>query len=72
VPASDPKDLFMECGTCNHINCAKHRVDMGRLSYVACGFPVSWMFEVEGVIPSLGDGWSNSSLGTRGGFCRMV
>jgi hypothetical protein len=33
------------------------------------------LFEVEekdGVIPTLGDGWSNPSLGTRGGFCRMV
>jgi hypothetical protein len=33
------------------------------------------MFEVEGkdgVILTLGDGWSNSSLGTRGGFCRIV
>jgi hypothetical protein len=33
------------------------------------------MFEVEGkdgVIPTLGDGWSNPSVGIRGGFCRMV
>jgi hypothetical protein len=33
------------------------------------------MFEVEGndgVISTLGDGWSNPSLGTRVGFCRMV
>jgi hypothetical protein len=29
VPASDPKDLFVEC---NHANHAKHRADMGRLS----------------------------------------
>jgi hypothetical protein len=60
---------------CNHVNRAKHKVDMGRLSYVACCFPVSRMFEVEGrdgVISTLGDGWSNLSLGTRGGFCRMV
>jgi hypothetical protein len=31
------------------------------------------MFEVEGkdgVIPTLGDGWSNPGHGTRGGFCR--
>jgi hypothetical protein len=33
------------------------------------------MFEVEGkdgVIPTLGDGWCNPNLGTRGGFGRMV
>jgi hypothetical protein len=38
-------------------------------------FPVSRMFEVEGkhgVILTLGDGWSNPSLGRRGGFCRKV
>jgi hypothetical protein len=23
------------------------------------------------VIPTLGDGWRNPNLGTRGGFCRM-
>jgi hypothetical protein len=60
---------------CNHVNRAKNRADMGRLSYVACCFPVSWMFEVEGkdgVIPNLGDGWNNPSLGTRGGLCRIV
>jgi hypothetical protein len=26
----------------------------------------------DGVILTLGDGWGNPSLGTRGGFCRMV
>jgi hypothetical protein len=60
---------------CNHVNHAKHMADMGRLSYVACCFPVSWMFEVEekdGVISTLGDGWSNSNLGTRGCFYRML
>jgi hypothetical protein len=57
------------------VNRAKHMADMARLSYVACCFPVLRMFEVEGkdgVISTLGDGWSNPSLGTRGGFCRMV
>jgi hypothetical protein len=57
------------------VNHAKHMADMGRLSYVACCFPVSWMFEVEekdGVISTLGDGWSNSNLGTRGCFYRML
>jgi hypothetical protein len=41
------------------VNRAKHKADMGRLSYVACCFPVSRMFEVEGrdgVISTLGDG----------------
>jgi hypothetical protein len=49
------------------VNSAKHRADMGRLSYVACCFLVSWMFEVkgkDGVIPTLGDGWCNPNLGT--------
>jgi hypothetical protein len=57
------------------VNSAKHRADMGRLSCVACCFLVLRMFEVEGkdsVIPTLGDGWSNTSYGTRGGFYRMV
>jgi hypothetical protein len=57
------------------VNNAKNMADMGRLSLVACGFPVLRMFEVEGkdgVIPTLADGWSNPSLGTRGGFCRMA
>jgi hypothetical protein len=57
------------------VNSGKHVADMGRLSYVACGFPVSWMFEVEGkggVVSTFGDGWCNPNLGTRGGFCRMV
>jgi hypothetical protein len=38
------------------------------------GFPVLRMFGVEGkdgVILTLGDGWCNPNLGTRGGFCRM-
>jgi hypothetical protein len=39
VHPSDPKDLFMERGTCNHVNRAKHRADMGRISQVACYFP---------------------------------
>jgi hypothetical protein len=57
------------------VNSAKHMADMSRLSLVACGFPVSRLFEVEGkdgVFPTLGDGWCNPNLGTRGGFCRMV
>jgi hypothetical protein len=56
------------------VNYAKHRADMGRLSQVACYFPSFAMFEVEGkdgVIPTLGDGWCNPNLGTKGGFCRM-
>jgi hypothetical protein len=57
------------------VNHAKHMADMGRLSYVAYCVLVSWMFEVEGkdgVILTLGDGWCNPNLGTRGDFCRMV
>jgi hypothetical protein len=57
------------------VNSAKHMAGMGMLSQVAYCFPVSRMFEVEGkdgVIPTLGDGWCNPILGTRGGFCRMV
>jgi hypothetical protein len=57
------------------VNNIKHRADMGKLSYVACCFPASRMFEVQGkdsVIPTLGDGWCNPNLGTRGVFCRMV
>jgi hypothetical protein len=57
------------------VNSTKHMAEMGRLSYVACGFPVSRMIEVEGkhgAKPTLGDGWCNPNLGTRGGFCRMV
>jgi hypothetical protein len=56
------------------VNHAKHRVDMGRLSQVACYFPSSRMFRAEGkdgVILTLGDGWCNPNHGTRGGFCRM-
>jgi hypothetical protein len=57
------------------VNNIKHRADMGKLSYVACCFLASRMFEVQGkdgVIPTLGDGWCNPNLGTRGVFCRMV
>jgi hypothetical protein len=36
VSASDPKDMFVERVTCLSHN---HRVDMGRLSLVACCFP---------------------------------
>jgi hypothetical protein len=57
------------------VNIANHMADMGKLSYVVCGFSISLMFEVEGkdgVILTLGDGWCNPNLGTRWGFCRMV
>jgi hypothetical protein len=57
------------------VNRTKHMVDMGRLSEVACCFLVLRMFGVEGkdgVIPTLGDGWCNPNLGTRGGFYGMV
>jgi hypothetical protein len=62
------------CGTCNHVNCAKHRADMGKLSQVACYFSSSRMFGADGkdgVIPTLGGGWCNPNLGTREGFRRM-
>jgi hypothetical protein len=65
VPASDPKDLFMERGACNHVNRVKHRADMGRLSQVACYF--SSFTDVWG----RRKGWCNPNLGTKGGFCRM-
>jgi hypothetical protein len=57
------------------VNRTKHMVDMGRLSEVASCFLVLRMFGVEGkdgVIPTLGDGWCNPNLGTRGGFYGMV
>jgi hypothetical protein len=41
VPASGPKDLFVERETCNHVNRVKHKANMGRLSQVAYYFPVS-------------------------------
>jgi hypothetical protein len=56
------------------VNRTKHMADMGRLSQVACYFPVLQMFGAEGkdgVIPTLADGWYNPNLGTRGDFCRM-
>jgi hypothetical protein len=62
-------------GTCNHVNHAKHRADMGRLSQVACCFPS--FTEVQGRrtgcdFLDLGDGVGLSpSHGTRWGFCRM-
>jgi hypothetical protein len=46
------------------------------ITYVAYGFPVSRMFEVEGkdgIILTLGDRWCcNPNLGTTEGFCKMV
>jgi hypothetical protein len=57
------------------VNRAKHRVDMVRLSRVACYFPS--FVDVQGRrtgcdILDLGDGVGLSpSHGTRGGFCRM-
>jgi hypothetical protein len=57
------------------MNRTNHIADMGRLSYVACCFLVSRIFEVEGkdgVILTLGDRWCNPNIGTRGGFYRMV
>jgi hypothetical protein len=60
---------------CNHVNRAKHRADMGRLSLVTCYFP-SFM-DVRGRrtgcdFLDLGDGVGLSpSPGTRGGFYRM-
>jgi hypothetical protein len=47
---------------------------MGRLNQVTCYFPSFMDVQAEGkdgVIPTLGDGWCNPNLGTRGGFCRM-
>jgi hypothetical protein len=60
---------------CNHVNCAKHMVDMGRLSQVACYFPS--FADVRGIrtrcdFLDLGNGVGLSpNHGTRGGFCRM-
>jgi hypothetical protein len=60
---------------CNHVNCAKHMVDMGRLILVAYYF-LSFT-DVQGRrigcdFLNLGDGVGLSpSHGTRGGFCRM-
>jgi hypothetical protein len=57
------------------VNRAKHRVDMGRLSQVACYFPS--FADVRGKrtgyeFLDLGDGVGLSPIhGTRGGFCRM-
>jgi hypothetical protein len=72
VPASDPKDLFMERVT---IRTAQGTgliwVGLVKLHVI---FPVLRMFRAEGkdgVIPTLGDGWCNANHGTRGGFCRM-
>jgi hypothetical protein len=59
---------------CNHVNHAKHMADMGRLSQVTCYFPSFVDVRAErkdGVMPTLGDGWCNPNIGTRGGFCRM-
>jgi hypothetical protein len=60
---------------CNHVNSAKHRADMGRLSQVACYF--SSFTDVQGRrtgcdFLDLGDGVGLSpSHGRRGDFCRM-
>jgi hypothetical protein len=60
---------------CNHVNRAKHRADMGRLSLVACYFPSFADVRGRGTgcdFLNLGDGVSLSpSYGTRGGFYRM-
>jgi hypothetical protein len=60
---------------CNHVNHAKHRADMGRLSLVACYFPNFADVRGRGTgcdFLDLGDGVGLSpSRGTRGGFCRM-
>jgi hypothetical protein len=72
VPASDPKDLFVECVT---MFTAQSRADMGMLSWVACCF--SSFADIRGRrtgcdFLDLGDWVSLSpSLGTRGGICRM-
>jgi hypothetical protein len=73
VPASDPKDLFVECVTMFTAQ-SIGLIWVGIVKYHLI-FPVSQMFEVEGkdgVILTLGDGWCNANLGTRGGLCRMV
>jgi hypothetical protein len=60
---------------CNHVNSAKHRANMGRLSEVICCFPS--FADIRGRrigcdFLDLGDGVGLSpSLGTRGGLCRM-
>jgi hypothetical protein len=60
---------------CNHVNCAKHTADVGRLSLVTSYFPS--FVDVQGKrtgcdFLDLGDGVGLSpSHGTRGGFCRM-
>jgi hypothetical protein len=60
---------------CNHVNRAKHRAHMGRLSQVACYFPS--FVDVRGKrtgcdFLDLGDGVGlSSSHGTRGAFYRM-
>jgi hypothetical protein len=60
---------------CNHVNSAKHRADMGRLSQVACYFPSFvhvWGRRTGCDFLDLGGGVGLSpSHGTRGGFCRM-
>jgi hypothetical protein len=64
VPASDPKDLFVERVTMLWVGLVKYHVI----------FPVLRMFGAEGKdggILTLGDGWCNTNLGTRGGFCGM-
>jgi hypothetical protein len=42
---------------CNHVNHAKHRADMGRLSQVACFFPS--FADIQG----RRKGWCNPDLG---------
>jgi hypothetical protein len=60
---------------CNHVNRAKHRADMGRLSLVACYFSSFTDVRDRGTgcdFLDLGDGVGLSpNHGTRGGFCRM-
>jgi hypothetical protein len=62
-------------GMCNHVNNAKHRADMGRLSWVACCSPI--FVDIHGRrtgcdFLNLDDRVCLSpSLGTRGGLCRM-
>jgi hypothetical protein len=60
---------------CNHVNCVRHKVDVGRLSLVACYFPNFVDVRGRGTgcdFLDLGDGVGLSpSHGTRGGFCRM-
>jgi hypothetical protein len=60
---------------CNHVNCAKHMADMGRLSLVACYFLSFTDVRGRGTgcdFLDLGDGVGLSpSHGTRGGLYRM-